>query len=101
VRRRGKPDANQAAIIEALRGIPECSVLVLSAVGRGCPDLLVGYRGANLLVEIKNPAHDKVGGQAMDETRARQQKFRDGWKGAVIRATGLKEIITAMTGWNP
>lgn len=99
--RRYKPDANQAAIIEALRGIPDCSVLVLSAVGRGCPDLLVGYRGANLLVEVKNPAHEKVGGAAMEETRARQQKFRDSWKGAVIRATGLKEIITAMTGWQP
>jgi hypothetical protein len=100
VRRWGKPDANQAAIVEALRGIPECSVLVLSAVGRGCPDLLIGYRGANLLVEVKNPDHEKIGGQAMEETRARQTKFRESWKGAVVRATSLKEIITAMTGWN-
>ena len=50
-----KVDANQAGIVEALRGIPECSVLILSSVGDGCPDLLVGYHGANLLVELKNP----------------------------------------------
>lgn len=93
-------DANQAGIVEALRGIPECSVLLLSSVGKGCPDLLIGYRGANLLVELKNPDHEKIGGDAMQETRKRQQEFRDSWRGAVIRATSLKEIITAMTGWN-
>lgn len=98
VRRWGKPDANQAEIVEALRGIPECSVLLLSAVGKGCPDLLVGYRGFNFLFEIKNPAHEKVGGAAMEETRARQQKFRDSWKGQSRRVTGLKEIIDYITG---
>lgn len=27
---------------------------VLSAVGHGCPDLLVGFRGVNYLLEIKD-----------------------------------------------
>ena len=45
-------DANQPAIVKALR---QCgaSVCVLSAVGDGCPDLLVGYQGINCAMEVK------------------------------------------------
>lgn len=98
MRRAAKVDGNQAEIVECLRAIPECSVLILSAIGKGCPDILIGYRGANLLVELKNP--ETLRGEK-PETIKRQQEFRDGWRGAVIRATSLKEIITAMTGWEP
>jgi hypothetical protein len=31
-----------------------CSVLILSDIGKGCPDIMVGYRGKNYLIEIKN-----------------------------------------------
>lgn len=48
-----KTDGNQNAIIETFRKAG-ASVLVLSAVGKGCPDLLVGWQGRNLLVEIKS-----------------------------------------------
>lgn len=47
-----KTDINQAAIVAALRAIG-CRVQTLHQVGQGVPDLLVGYRGANLLIEIK------------------------------------------------
>ena len=30
-------------------------VQTLASVGDGCPDILVGYRGANYLIEIKDP----------------------------------------------
>lgn len=54
MRRRRKVDANQAEIVEGLRA---CGwfVEVLSDVGRGVPDLLVGGRGIWCLVEIKSP----------------------------------------------
>jgi hypothetical protein len=50
----GKPDANQAAIIDALQraGV---SVLKLSPLGGGCPDLLCSFRGRVTLLEIKVP----------------------------------------------
>ena len=49
-----KTDANQKPIVSELRAIfgPDV-VLDLSAVGRGCPDIMVGVRGHNLLLEIK------------------------------------------------
>jgi Holliday junction resolvase len=55
MRLKARTDANQREIVEALRAIG-CSVLVLSAVGKGCPDILVGYAGKNFLLEIKDGA---------------------------------------------
>ena len=45
-------DANQSEIVADLR---KCgaSVLLLHEVGKGCPDILVGFRGRNYLIEIK------------------------------------------------
>lgn len=47
-------DANHAEIVAHLKAIG-CSVLSLAAVGKGCPDLLVGRRAVNVLIEVKNP----------------------------------------------
>ena len=53
MRRRGKVDANQADIVRALRAIG-ADVQLLSDVGGGVPDLLLGYRGVNILLEVKD-----------------------------------------------
>jgi hypothetical protein len=90
-------DENQAEIVEALRGIPELSVLILSSVGAGCPDVMVGYRGANFFFEIKNPKKPKADAELTED----QQKFHANWKGQVQKVFSLKEIITTLTGWNP
>lgn len=48
-----KTDNNQKECVTALRNVG-ASVALLHAVGRGVPDLLVGYRGQNWLVEVKS-----------------------------------------------
>ena len=55
MRRAARIDENQPDIVSALEAIG-CTVDSLAAVGGGVPDLLVGYHGYNLLIEIKNPA---------------------------------------------
>jgi len=55
MRRAAKVDANQSAIVAALRRAG-ASVQPLHAVGAGCPDLLVGHQGRNLLLEVKDGA---------------------------------------------
>ena len=50
-------DSNQPEIVATLRGMG-CSVQHLHAVGKGVPDLLVGCRGVNLLVEVKVDANE-------------------------------------------
>lgn len=54
MRRRGRVDDNQSTIVRDLRAIG-ATVEVLSGVGGGCPDLLIGFRGANYLAEVKDP----------------------------------------------
>jgi hypothetical protein len=53
MRRDGRVDANQSDIDRALRAVG-ASVQPLSSVGGGCPDRLVGFRGVNYLLEIKD-----------------------------------------------
>ena len=54
MRRAAKIDRNHVEIVVALRGVG-ASVQDLAAVGKGCPDLLVGYRGQNYVIEVKTP----------------------------------------------
>ena len=49
----GRTDANQSRIVAALRAAG-ATVTILSEVGCGCPDLLIGWHNHNLLMEVKN-----------------------------------------------
>ena len=53
MRRAAKVDANQEQIVETLRAVG-ATVQTLAAVGKGVPDLLVGYQGKTLLLEVKD-----------------------------------------------
>jgi rhamnose utilization protein RhaD (predicted bifunctional aldolase and dehydrogenase) len=52
------------------------SVLDLSRVGQGCPDLLIGYKNKSVFVEVKssNKAH----------FTEHQLKFINSWRGGAI-----------------
>jgi hypothetical protein len=53
MRRAAKVDANQDQIVSALRAAG-ASVQSLAPIGRGCPDLLVAFRRAMFLLEVKD-----------------------------------------------
>jgi hypothetical protein len=64
VRRARRVDANQPTIVAALRAAGR-TVEVISDIGRGVPDLLVGHLGRTFLLELKTPgakmtAHEAV-----------------------------------------
>jgi hypothetical protein len=68
-------DENQKQIIHTFIALG-ASVLNLSRVGEGCPDILIGYKGVICLVEIKR-----------DEKAAftePQIKFMQNWKGGPV-----------------
>jgi hypothetical protein len=48
----GKIDKNQHDVVLALRKAG-AKVLILSDLGKGCPDLAVGFRGNLILMEVK------------------------------------------------
>jgi len=53
MRRKAKVDSNQPEITAALRKIG-CSVTPTHTIGKGFPDLAVGFRGRNYFFEIKD-----------------------------------------------
>ena len=80
---RGKTDANQLSIMRMLRDFG-ASVQDLSQIGRGCPDLMVGYRNRIFAFEVKS-ADGKL---TPDEV-----KWRDAWRGNYYV---IRDIETAM-----
>ena len=76
MRRAAKVDDNQALIVSALRKAG-CSVQLLHKVGEGCPDLLIGVAGLNLLAEVKDGA--KV--PSARKLTGPQEKWHDEWRG--------------------
>jgi Holliday junction resolvase len=53
MRRAAKVDDNQAEIVKALRQAG-ATVQSLAEVGNGVPDLLIGFRGVTVLMEVKD-----------------------------------------------
>jgi len=87
-----KTDNNQAGIVRALAEIPSLSVADTHSLGFGFPDLCVGYRGRNLLVEVKNSGQPKSGQQLTEA----EKQFHAQWKGRLVIVTSLEEILDAM-----
>jgi len=79
MRKIAKKDNNHREIVKALIQVG-CSVLDIAGVGNGCPDLLVGYRGTNYLMEIKN-RKSSYGKRGLKEN---QQKFANQWRGGQV-----------------
>ncbi|CAB4166587.1 hypothetical protein UFOVP1019_47 [uncultured Caudovirales phage] len=69
-----KVDNNQLDIVKAFRSMG-ATVLNLSAVGKGCPDLLIGYKNISVLVEVKS----KTG-----KFTEPQLKFMEQWQGGAV-----------------
>jgi hypothetical protein len=53
MRRAARVDENQENVVKALRAVG-ATVQTLAAVGKGVPDLLVGYQGQTFLLEVKD-----------------------------------------------
>ncbi len=81
-----KADANQAAIVAALRGVG-ASVALTHPLGGGFPDLTVGFRGVNYLLEVKNL--DGKGDRLTDDER----RWHDEWRGRVHVVRTVDEAL--------
>ena len=91
MRRAAKTDANQEQIVNLLRAVG-ATVFPTHQVGRGFPDLVVGYRGINYLLEVKDgnkpPSKRKL---TTDE-----QKFFDEWGGSVVIVEDYEQALRAI-----
>jgi len=98
MRRAAQVDRNQTAIAEALRKVG-ATVQFLHVVGRGCPDLLVGFRGRNYLLEVKDRTQYKKWGRdqrindGLTEAEARWHAI---WCGEVEVVASVDEAMSAI-----
>jgi len=79
-------DDNQGEIVKFLRSIG-VSVQILSGVGHGCPDLLIGVPGANDLWELKDGK--KVASARKLTTH--EFEWHQRWRGPVCIVRSIEE----------
>lgn len=79
-------DESEPAIVEALRAV---GAYVALLDGGGLPDLLVGFQGRTILLEVKTPqkngrarSRNHEGGRG--ELKPRQASFLDAWCGGTV-----------------
>jgi hypothetical protein len=81
-------DTNHREIVKALRDAG-ATVVSLASMKHGCPDLLVGYAGETVLMEIKRDAKAKFTPDQLD--------FLGKWKGgAISRVDSVDAAIRAL-----
>ena len=91
-RRAAKVDDNQTDIVDALRAIG-CSVAVTSAAGEGFPDLVIGDRGRNYLIEVKDGAKPPSRRVLTQD----QINFHEAWHGQICVICTVAEAINFIT----
>lgn len=93
MRRAAKVDANQTEIVKALRSVG-ASVQSLASTGKGCPDLLVGFRGVNWLLEIKDGQKVKSARKLTDD----QVVWHESWRGKVYIVESVDQALNLLNG---
>jgi Holliday junction resolvase len=81
-------DENQPKIVEALRRIG-LSVAITSTVSNGFPDIIVGHKNTNYMIELKDgskiPSKQKLTPEEID--------FHDKWKGQIATCNSLEQVL--------
>ena len=81
-------DCNQKDIVHALKTFG-ATVVDLSGVGKGCPDLLVGFRNKTYLIEVKRDSKAKFTPQ--------QLQFNESWRGGlVVRVETVQDALALL-----
>lgn len=84
-------DDNQASIVAALRKAG-CSVQVLSSVGNGVPDILVGMVGSNYLMEIKDGSKSPSRRKLTPDEEA----WHAAWRGSVVVVESVPQALAVV-----
>jgi hypothetical protein len=87
-----RTDSNHAEIIKALRKIPNLSVFSTHEVGKGFPDIVIGYKGINYLIEIKDGKKPPSARKLTDS----EVKFHQDWRGQIKIVNNLDEVLNLL-----
>jgi hypothetical protein len=85
-------DANHDAVVQALEQIG-ASVADTHTLGDGFPDLVVGWRGENFLLEIKDGRKPK----SRRVLTSDEQKWFDNWRGTAYVVYSGADAVALLT----
>lgn len=91
MRRAARVDNNQVEIVTALKQAG-ATVQVTSFAGEGMPDLLVGFRGLNFMLEVKD-GQKPPSAQALTPA---QIKWHRDWRGQVTICNSVDAALKAI-----
>lgn len=85
-------DRNHEEIVKALRDVG-ATVQSLAAVGHGVPDLLVGFRGQTILIEVKDAKQPPSKRRLTED----QIRWHGAWRGGPIAVVdGVEAALRAL-----
>lgn len=84
-----KTDANHKKLIDMLRKIPNISVFSTHTIGKGFPDIVIGYKGLNYLIEIKDGNKPPSARKLTED----EVKFHSQWKGQINVVENFGDLI--------
>lgn len=91
MRRAARVDANQSVIIGALLSVG-ASVQTLASMGGGVPDLLVGFKGRNILIEVKDGSKPASARQLTGD----QIDWHCKWRGQVAVIENVEQALALL-----
>jgi hypothetical protein len=91
--RAARVDQNHDQVVIALRSAG-ATVQSLAGVGKGVPDLLVGYKGQTLLMEVKD-GFKPPSKRSLNED---QLRWHGSWKGGALAVVDSPDAALRMIG---
>lgn len=87
MRLKARVDSNQKKIVSELRKLG-CSILHTHQLGKGAPDIIVGYNGKNYLIEIKD------GSKSLSQQKLTKDElqFKSDWKGSYYVCNSTEQV---------
>jgi hypothetical protein len=85
--RSGRLDENHTSILRTLQCVPYCSAQSIASLRNGAPDILVGFRQKNFLLEVKTEQTD---------LNEREAEWHRNWRGRVSVVRSSLEALLAI-----
>jgi hypothetical protein len=91
MRVRARKDSNHKEIVDALIKM-HVSVLDTSQLGNGAPDIVIGFKGKSILVEIKDGNKPPSARKLTDD----EAIFQSSWKGEYVVIKSVEEALALL-----
>lgn len=84
-----RADDNQRELVEQIRQIPGTTVAHTHTIGKGFPDIVLGFNGKNYLFEIKDPSKPP----SARKLTVAEENWHSWWTGRVYIVETIDDVL--------